>query len=314
MIVFDNISKSYNGRAILSDINATFEKGQITTILGSSGCGKSTLLKLINKTILPEAGSISINGENIKYIDSTALRRNIGYVIQNVGLFPHMTIKENIGIVPRLLKWNKSDIDKRVNLLMEMVGLSNDYLNKYPIQLSGGEAGRVGVARALAANPEILLMDEPFGALDPTTRKKLQDEVLNIQKHLKKTILFVTHDISEALYMANEIVLIKDKRIVEKTTPFDIISNKRTSLSDFAGGSFTLELLEKVKIIDIIDLLEPVNNSPSQYFINPELSLKTALSEMVFSGNEFVCSSYLDNIYKLDLLTLTRVIRGDYLG
>lgn len=314
MITFKNIYKEYKGQKVLSDININFQKGKITTILGASGCGKSTLLKLINKTIIPESGIITINEKDIKEIEDTVLRRNIGYAIQSVGLFPHMTVKENIGIVPNLLKWSKSDIEDRINLLMEMVGLPKEYMKKYPIHLSGGEAQRVGVARALAADPEILLMDEPFGALDPSTRRKLQDALLDIQKQLNKTILFVTHDITEALYMADEVLLIKDNRILEKSTPFDIVNKGRASLEDFAGGSFALELLEKTTLSEIISYMPMVEAVEEEKFLDIKVTLKEVLSEMVLSGRDYAYTRKDDIVFRLDFIFLTSVLRGAFHG
>jgi len=214
MIRLEHVDKLYGDKKVLDDVSITFEKGKITMLLGPSGCGKSTLLKLMNKLIQPEEGSIFIDEKNVLEMETSSLRRNMGYAIQSVGLFPHMCVSDNMAIVPKLLKWSKTDIQRRIDELLDLVGLPKDYKNKFPNQLSGGEAQRVGVARALAANPDILLMDEPFGALDPINRQRLQQEFVNIQKKLNKTVVFVTHDVHEAISMGDKSVLMQQGKIL----------------------------------------------------------------------------------------------------
>lgn len=309
MIQIKKVSKSYETHQVLKDIDVTFEKGKITVILGPSGCGKSTLLKLINKSIPVDEGQILIDDTDIKTIESTTLKRSIGYAIQGVGLFPHMTVKNNISTVPKLLKWDKKRIDNKVNELMTMINLPESFLSKYPIHLSGGEAQRVGVARALAGDPDILLMDEPFGALDPITRNKLQKSLLTIQNQLKKTIIFVTHDVSEALLMADHLVLMKDQKIIKKDTPFNIVRDSKELLKSFTGGSFAFELLEKYNLYDLTDRLEkvdPIDNNS----IKSNITLKEALSEMMLSESNKIYFEKEGVNYQIDFTSLLSLVRG----
>ncbi len=224
MIKIENITKRYKNYTVLKSISFEVEKGEFVSIIGPSGCGKTTLLKMINRLIKPTSGKIYINGENIYDKDPITLRRNMGYVIQQNGLFPHMTIKDNIEIIPKLEKKNADDIYKRTIKLMNMVDLNPDeYLNRYPYELSGGEQQRIGVARAFANDTDIVLMDEPFSALDPITRADLQNELLNLQSKLNKTIVFVTHDMDEALKLSNKICLMKDGEIIQFDEPEKIL-------------------------------------------------------------------------------------------
>lgn len=225
MIVLDNVEKTYeDGFQALKKLNAEFKSGELTVLIGPSGCGKTTTMKMINRLIMPSKGTIRINGEDISRVDPVRLRRKIGYVIQNIGLFPHMTIAQNVGIVPKLQKWDKDRIENKVDELLHMVGLDPDiYRDRYPAELSGGQQQRVGVIRALAADQDIILMDEPFSALDPISREQLQDELVRLQDELKKTIIFVTHDMDEAIKIANTIVIMKDGEIVQTGTPDQIL-------------------------------------------------------------------------------------------
>ncbi|MDA5107906.1 ABC transporter ATP-binding protein [Brevibacillus thermoruber] len=227
-IVFKRVSKMYPGAKTpaVDGVDLVFGEGEFIVFLGPSGCGKTTLLKMVNRLYEPTEGVIEIDGVDISTIKGEELRRRIGYVIQQNGLFPHMRIEDNIVVVPRLLGWDRDRIDKRVNELLEMVHLDPAiYRKRYPRQLSGGQQQRVGIARAMAADPSILLMDEPFGAIDPITRTSLQDELLRIQKQLKKTILFVTHDVDEALRLADRIVVMQSGRVVQVGTPYEILAN-----------------------------------------------------------------------------------------
>ena len=200
MLTFQNVTKSYRQSEVLKGISFTVNEGEVVVLIGPSGCGKTTCLKMINRLIQPSSGQILINGEDIQQKDVIELRRNMGYVIQQTGLFPHMTIQENIEIIPKLEKRPPEAIAKRTAELMNMVGLDpEEYLFRYPTQLSGGQQQRIGVARAFATDPEIILMDEPFSALDPITRSQLQDELVDLQAQLKKSIIFVTHDMDEAI-------------------------------------------------------------------------------------------------------------------
>ena len=214
-IEFVKVSKKFKGseQYAVSDVSASIEEGSFITILGTSGSGKTTFLKMINRIHELSSGEILFFGENIKKIPAEKHRQKIGYVIQQIGLFPHMTVEENVATVPNILKWKKIDITHRVNTLLDLVKIpSKDFKNRYPRQLSGGQQQRVGIARAMAADPDIMLMDEPFGALDAITRLELQDELVKIQKELNKTVLFVTHDVNEAFKLGDK-VIIMDKEI-----------------------------------------------------------------------------------------------------
>lgn len=226
MIEFKNVYKRYRGsdKEVLKDINLICNEGEITAFIGPSGCGKTTTMKLINRLINPTKGQILVDGKDISTINPVDLRRGIGYVIQHVGLFPHMTIARNVAVVPRLLKWKESKIEPRVDELLNMVGLPpKEYRDRYPAELSGGQQQRVGVIRALAAEPKIILMDEPFSALDPISREQLQEDLIQLQKDIKKTIVFVTHDMDEALKISDKIVLMKDGEIVQAASPEEIL-------------------------------------------------------------------------------------------
>ncbi|SJZ54264.1 osmoprotectant transport system ATP-binding protein [Cetobacterium ceti] len=226
MIKIKNVSKIFNGKKVLKNINLEIKSGEFVVLIGQSGSGKTTLLKLINKLIKPTSGEIFIGEEDISKRNSISLRREIGYVIQKEGLMPHMNIGENIELIPKLLKWNKNEMENRSKELLNLVGLDPiDYYDRYPSELSGGQRQRVGIARALANNPDMILMDEPFSALDPITRENLQQEILSLQKELNKTIVFVTHDMDEALKIADKIAILKDGEIIQYDTPENILKN-----------------------------------------------------------------------------------------
>lgn len=224
IIEFRNVSKSYTqGETVIKNLSLNIEAGEFITLIGESGCGKTTLLKMINGLILPSEGDIAVKGKLIKDWDLITLRRHIGYVIQQISLFPHLTVEENIAFVLDIMGEKEEEKKKRSRVLIELVGLPEDYLSKYPKALSGGEKQRIGVARALAANPDILLMDEPFGAVDEITRKILQEEILNIHSKLQKTIIFVTHDIEEALRLGSRIVLFNKGEIEQIGTKEEMV-------------------------------------------------------------------------------------------
>ena len=218
-IRFRGVGKKYNGTEVLKDLSFSIAKGELITVIGSSGCGKTTMLKLINGLLTPDSGKICINGENIAETNQIELRRRIGYVIQNIGLFPHLSVEKNIEFIPHLLKYDKKNAARIARRLIETVGLSADLLSRYPNELSGGQKQRVGVARALAASPEILLMDEPFGALDEITRTKLQKELLKIRRELDLTIVFITHDLKEASKLGDRIFVMDKGTLVSVCTP-----------------------------------------------------------------------------------------------
>lgn len=225
-IVFDKVSKTYtnNLKPAVCETSLKVKKGVFVTVVGASGCGKTTLLTMINRIQEPSTGHIMIQGKDIKTMPKTCLRRQIGYVIQQIGLFPHMTVEKNIAIVPEILGWDKQKKDRRIDFLLELVALPpKEFRKRYPRQLSGGQQQRVGLARAMAGDPEIMLMDEPFGAIDAITRLSLQDELLCIQKKLHKTILFVTHDIDEALKLGDKIIIMNEGKVLQYDTPLNMI-------------------------------------------------------------------------------------------
>lgn len=225
-IEFKGIRKKFKNNAveILSGVDASIEEGLFVTILGGSGSGKTTLLKMVNKIFEPSSGEILFFGKNIKDLDTVEHKRNIGYVIQQIGLFPHMTVYDNIATVPKILKWDKKRIDERIDFLLNLVNLEpEEFKKRFPRQLSGGQQQRVGLARAMAADPSVMLMDEPFGAIDAITREKLQVEIIGIQKKLCKTILFVTHDINEALKLGDKVLIINEGKVEQFDTPANIL-------------------------------------------------------------------------------------------
>lgn len=227
-IHFDNVSKRFekSGPNAVDEVNLTINEGEFITILGSSGSGKTTLLKMVNRLYEPDSGSIVLFGENVRDVDVIKVRRRIGYVIQQVGLFPHMTVARNVATVPELLHWDDQRINSRVDELLSLVGLEPElFRNRYPRQLSGGQQQRVGLARALAVDPKIMLLDEPFGALDAITRTNLQDELLRLHGGLKKTFLFVTHDIVEAFKLGDRVVVMDQGKVCQFDTPKNIIRN-----------------------------------------------------------------------------------------
>ncbi|WP_455718464.1 ABC transporter ATP-binding protein [Anaerosporobacter sp.] len=264
MIKFENVTKIYKDKTVLKNISIEIEKGKLVVFIGASGCGKTTTLKMINRLIRPSSGQIYINGEDIEEKDVIKLRRNMGYVIQQTGLLPHMTVKENIELIPRTEKFDPNTITETTIKLMDMVGLDPDeYLNRYPVELSGGQQQRVGVARAFSTDPDIILMDEPFSALDPITRNGLQDELLNLQAQLKKTIVFVTHDMDEAIKIADMICIMKDGEILQYDTPENIMKNpKNQFVSEFVGTKRIWASPEYIKAEDIM-IDSPVTCSPN---------------------------------------------------
>lgn len=262
MIEFIKIQKSFQNKTILKNINFKIGKGELVVLIGPSGCGKTTTLKMINKLIEPSEGSILIDGKNISNLNTIELRRNIGYVIQQTGLFPHMTVRENIGLVPSLKKWSKEKIEERVIELLTMVGMNpEEYIDRYPSELSGGQQQRIGVARAFATNPEIILMDEPFSALDPITRNQLQDELYSLQQEFKKTIVFVTHDMDEALKLGDRICIMKQGDILQYDAPENLLRNPNGEfVEEFIGKNRIWSNPEYIKARDIM-IKDPVTTN-----------------------------------------------------
>ncbi|ELY6088887.1 ABC transporter ATP-binding protein [Cronobacter sakazakii] len=256
MIEFKQVSKFYNGGAAVKDLSLTFAEGAFSVLIGTSGSGKSTTLKMINRLVEHDAGEIRFAGEEIRQFSPEALRRRMGYAIQSVGLFPHWTVAQNVATVPLLLKWPKARIQARVDELLALLGLAPDaFRDRYPHQLSGGQQQRVGVARALAADPEVLLMDEPFGALDPVTRSALQQEMRRIHQLLGRTIVLVTHDIDEALGLAEHLVLMDNGEVVQQGAPLALLTAPRNDfVRDFFGRSeLGVRLLSLKQVGDFIE-------------------------------------------------------------
>ena len=239
MILYEKITKSYQaGINAVADFTLSIAKGELLAIIGPSGCGKTTVLKMLNRLVEPTSGRILLHGEDIRTLDPTALRRSMGYVIQQVGLFPHMTILENITVVPDILGWPAEKQRARAYELLDLIDMNpSEFARRFPYQLSGGQQQRIGVLRALAADPAVILMDEPFGAVDPLTRTKLQQELKTLHTRLKKTILLVTHDIDEAFRLADRVLLMQSGRIVQVGTPTELLDRPATSFVDeYIGG------------------------------------------------------------------------------
>ena len=256
MIRLDGVTKQYPGQSepAVDSINMDIPQGEIVIFVGPSGCGKTTTMKMINRLIEPSAGRILLDGEDVTHANPDHLRRRIGYVIQQIGLFPHMTIGENVALVPRMLKWDNSRVRARVDELLDLVGLNPaTFRDRYPRQLSGGQQQRVGVARALAADPPVMLMDEPFGATDPITRERLQNEFLRIQRSVKKTIVFVTHDIDEAIKIGDRIAILGERSRVHQLAPPDEILRAPADgfVSAFIGGGASLKRLHLAHVQNV---------------------------------------------------------------
>jgi osmoprotectant transport system ATP-binding protein len=290
-IVFDGVTKRYPGRTqpAVDNLSLTIPAGEICVLVGPSGGGKTTAMKLVNRLISLTEGDIRIDGRSIGSLNETELRRGIGYVIQQIGLFPHMTVAGNIGTVPRLLGWDRGRIDARVRELLDLVGLDAEGdRGRYPAQLSGGQRQRVGLARALAADPPLMLMDEPFGAIDPITRERLQDEFLRLQEELRKTVIFVTHDIDEAIKMGDRIaILAEGGHLAQYDTPDRILAEPANDfVARFVGQDRGLKRLSLATLEDLD--LEPITNGAIGPRAPVETSLRDALSMMLTHRGEAV--------------------------
>lgn len=285
MIKMTNVTKQYGDFAAVKKLSLTVNQAEFLVVLGPSGCGKSTLLRLINKMIERDEGEIQVGGVNIDELKGEELRKTIGYVIQSIGLFPHMDVKKNIGIVPHLLKWEENKINKRVDEMLLLVGLEPEvYKNKRPNELSGGEAQRIGVARAIASDPEILLMDEPFGAVDPINRLRLQKEFRKIQRKLKKTVVFVTHDIDEALLLADRICIMNQGEILQIATPEKMLLHpKNDFVKEFFKGEGILTILSRKLAVDYAEPTILVGEP-----LDENATLRDVLTEMLLRGVEMI--------------------------
>ncbi len=268
MIKLEKVTKQFPGqvRPAVKELSLEIPDGEICILVGPSGCGKTTTMRMVNRLIEPTSGKILVEGQNVMEMDPIQLRRNIGYVIQEIGLFPHMTISENISTVPRLLNWSKERIAERVDELIHLMGMKPaNFRDRYPHELSGGQRQRIGVARALAADPPIMLMDEPFGAIDPITRERLQNEFLRLQKEIRKTIIFVTHDIDEAIKMGNRIAIMQaGGKLEQYGTPDEILSEPANEfVENFVGADRTLKRLNLVRVEEVMNK-KPRSVRPTQ--------------------------------------------------
>ncbi|WP_280563967.1 MULTISPECIES: ABC transporter ATP-binding protein [unclassified Chromohalobacter] len=282
MIRLDNLTKVFDtpkGAVTAADhISMEVPSGEICILLGPSGCGKTTTLKMTNRIVRPTSGKVFINGEDTSSLDTQDLRRNIGYVIQQIGLFPNMTIEENITVVPKLLGWDKAKYRERAREMLDMIALEPDaFLKRYPSELSGGQQQRIGVARALAADPPVMLMDEPFGAIDPINRAVIQDEFLKMQQELNKTIMFVSHDIDEAIKMGDRIAIFRDGKLVQYSEPDELLAApKNDFIESFLGEDRALKRLNLVKVRDLA--------SEEIGLVRPDDTLATALQRIESYG------------------------------
>jgi len=259
MINLEDLTKVFPGQdePAVDDLSMEIYEGEIVVLVGPSGCGKTTTMKMINRLIEPTSGRIFLEGEDVTKVNSDNLRRRIGYVIQQIGLFPHMTIADNIATVPKMLGWDKKRTSDRIDELLEMTGIDLSYRDRYPKELSGGQRQRIGVARAMAADPPVLLMDEPFGAIDPITRDRLQDEFLRLQQEIRKTIVFVTHDIDEAIKMGDRIAILRTQsKIAQYDTPEKILTDPADDfVADFIGAGASIKRLR----LSTVDEIEPAD-------------------------------------------------------
>ncbi|MGB2711058.1 MAG: ABC transporter ATP-binding protein [Conexibacter sp.] len=282
-----NVRKHYPGaaRAAIEDLSLTVPAGEVCVLVGPSGCGKTTAMRLVNRMIDLTAGDILLDGESVMRRRPAELRREIGYVIQQIGLFPHQTIAQNVATVPRLLGWPKERIARRVQELLELVSLPPELAERYPAQLSGGQRQRVGVARALAADPPLLLMDEPFGAIDPINRERLQDELLRVQAQVRKTIVLVTHDIDEAIKLGDRIAILREGGVLAQyAPPGELLAAPADEfVARFVGADRSLKRLTLQRVADVE--LQPPNGVQPATSVAPETSLRDALSLMLADGN-----------------------------
>ncbi|MEC1422213.1 choline ABC transporter ATP-binding protein OpuBA [Bacillus subtilis] len=298
MLTLENVSKTYKGgKKAVNNVNLKIAKGEFICFIGPSGCGKTTTMKMINRLIEPSAGKIFIDGENIMDQDPVELRRKIGYVIQQIGLFPHMTIQQNISLVPKLLKWPEQQRKERARELLKLVDMGPEYVERYPHELSGGQQQRIGVLRALAAEPPLILMDEPFGALDPITRDSLQEEFKKLQKTLHKTIVFVTHDMDEAIKLADRIVILKAGEIVQVGTPDDILRNPADEfVEEFIGKERLIQSSSPdVERVDQIMNTQPVTITADKTLSEAiQLMRQERVDSLLVVDDKHVLQGYVD--------------------
>jgi len=285
-IRLEAVTKLFPGvaRPAVDALDLTIEKGQVCVLIGPSGCGKTTTMRMVNRLIEPTSGRIIVGDRDVTKADPVELRRHIGYVIQQIGLFPHMTIAQNVATVPKLLGWDAARIKARSEEMLDLVGLDPKlYLSRYPRHLSGGQRQRVGVARALAADPPVMLMDEPFGAVDPIVRGRLQEEFLGILKRLSKTVILVTHDIDEAIHMGDVVAIMRDGKLVQYDTPDRLLAAPANDfVADFVGADRALRRLSLVRAADAV---EPGGASDG-FSLPGSLSMRSVLSALLAEGRE----------------------------
>jgi osmoprotectant transport system ATP-binding protein len=322
MIVLKGVSKSFDGGRTFAvrDLFLEVAEGETLVLLGSSGCGKTTTLKMINRLVEPTSGRILIDGRDVLAQDPIELRRQIGYAIQHIGLFPHMTVGENVSVVPRLLGWDAQRIAPRVDQLLGMVGLEpGEFRHRYPSQLSGGQKQRIGVARALAADPPVLLMDEPFGALDPITREQLQNEFLELESQIRKTILFVTHDVFEAAKMGDRIALLDAGRLQQVAVPRELVERPANEFVDHFLGQhrFQLSLLTRT-IKSVLSEVGRQGETPAkrpEVFLSARSSLVEALDLFKKTGTSHACvyerRQYLGRVARDRLVAVIARLLGE---
>ncbi|HEU5297646.1 MAG TPA: ABC transporter ATP-binding protein [Burkholderiaceae bacterium] len=289
MIRLEGLTKRYDGVAAVDGLTLHIAEGETCVLIGPSGCGKTTTMRMVNRMIEPNAGRIEVGGRDVTHIDAVELRRSVGYVIQQVGLFPHWTIADNVATVPRLLGWNDRRIATRVDELLQLVGLEPaQFRARWPRELSGGQKQRVGVARALAADPPVMLMDEPFGAIDPITRAHLQDEFLRILQRLKKTIVFVTHDIDEAIKMGSRIAILRAGRLVQVDSPAALLAAPKDDFVEaFVGADRALKRLSLLAARDHLDGAA-ADAAPAAHATSADTSLRDALAQMLALGTSML--------------------------
>ncbi len=320
MIHIENLNKQFGAITAVEDVSFNVEEGQICVLLGPSGCGKTTTLKMINRLITPTSGTIRINGRDTSELDSVTLKRSIGYVIQQVGLFPNMTVEENICVVPNLLGWDKSKSRKRAAELLEVVALDPaKFLKRYPCELSGGQQQRIGVARALAADPPVMLMDEPFGAIDPINREVIQDEFMRIQRLVNKTVLFVSHDIDEAVKMADCVALFHNGKIQQFGSSDDLLARPNSDfVANFMGGDRIMKRLRLLRAADVVSKIAPREHmqivgsnsglaAHSHLIVKPGDDLRQVLSQLLGRGQDWaLCNDsdgrFVGYIHQADIL------------
>ena len=320
MIQIENLNKQFGSITAVEDVSFNVEEGQICVLLGPSGCGKTTTLKMINRLITPTSGTIRIGGRDTSELDSVTLKRSIGYVIQQVGLFPNMTVEENICVVPNLLGWDKTKSHKRAAELLEVVALDPaKFLKRYPCELSGGQQQRVGVARALAADPPVMLMDEPFGAIDPINREVIQDEFMRIQRLVGKTVLFVSHDIDEAVKMADCVALFHNGKIQQFGSSDDLLARPNSEfVANFMGGDRIMKRLRLLRAADVASKVPPREHmqivggnsgvtAHTHLVVKPADDLRQVLSQLLGRGQKWaLCNDndgrFVGYVHQADIL------------